>query len=217
MTTPFTLDNIPYGVISTADNPTPRCATAFGQEAVDLSLLEKDGCFRSIPGFVGEGPGVFSQVCIRHDGWNMVTDIELSIQQPTLNTFAAMSKETHTKTRKWLVEFLSKDIPKKYKIPLSQVQYHFPMSTSNFSDFFCSLEHVNNVQTPFTPPNNMTGYTTDKAVRRNDETPHLPKLLLHPQRLQRPDLQSQSLRYTHPPSPRRDARMSNLPTVLHHK
>lgn len=153
MTTPFTLDNIPYGVISTANNPTPRCATAFGQEAVDLSLLEKDGCFRSIPGF--EGICVFAQVCIWHGvtsttRWVGIWSL-ISIQQPILNTFAAMSKETHIKTRKWLVEFLSKAIPEKYTIPLSQVQYHFPMSTSNFSDFFCSLEHVNNVQTPFAP------------------------------------------------------------------
>ena len=151
MATPFTLDNIPYGVISTAENPTPRCATAFGQEAVDLSLLEKDGCFRSIPGFEGEGTGVFSQVYTWHGMITMGVWLLISIQQPTLNTFAAMSKETHIKTRKWLVEFLSKAIPGKYIIPLSQVQYHFPMSTSNFSDFFCSLEHVNNVQPPFLP------------------------------------------------------------------
>lgn len=141
----------------------------------------------------------------------------ISIQQPTLNTFAAMPKETHIKTRKWLVEFLSNAIPEKYTIPLSQVKYHFPMSTSNFSDFFCSLEHVNNVQTPFTPPNSINEHSTDKLVRRNDETPHLPKLLLHPQRLQRPHLQSQSHRYTHPSTSGRDARVPILLTVLHPK
>ncbi|KAH8432402.1 uncharacterized protein LDX57_010041 [Aspergillus melleus] len=56
--TAFTIDNIPFGVISTPDNPTPRCATAFEDQAVDLSGLENDGVFASIVDF---GTGVFSQ------------------------------------------------------------------------------------------------------------------------------------------------------------
>lgn len=59
--TPFTLDNIPYGVITTADNPRPRCATAFGDNAVDLYKLETDGFFASIPGLAEH---VFSEVTI---------------------------------------------------------------------------------------------------------------------------------------------------------
>lgn len=39
---PFTLYNIPFGVISTDSNPKRRCATAIGHYAVDLSLLWKD-------------------------------------------------------------------------------------------------------------------------------------------------------------------------------
>lgn len=33
---PFSLQNIPFGVISTSDDSTPRCATAIGDYAVDL-------------------------------------------------------------------------------------------------------------------------------------------------------------------------------------
>ena len=58
--TPFTIDNIPYGIISTTENPKPRCATAFEDDAVDLSVLEEDGYFRSIPDF--EGRCIFGQV-----------------------------------------------------------------------------------------------------------------------------------------------------------
>lgn len=36
--TPFTLNNIPFGIISTDTNPQPRGATAIGGHAVDLSL-----------------------------------------------------------------------------------------------------------------------------------------------------------------------------------
>ncbi|PYH92849.1 2-hydroxyhepta-2,4-diene-1,7-dioate isomerase [Aspergillus ellipticus CBS 707.79] len=120
--TPFTIDNLPYGVISTAENPTPRCATALEDDAIDLSALERDGYFKSIPGFKGR---VFSM--------------------PTLNTFASLSKETHTHTRAALTDLLSDDeIRKSYAIPLSQVQNHLPMETKNFSDFYCSFEHTRN-------------------------------------------------------------------------
>jgi hypothetical protein len=56
---PFTIENIPYGVISTITNPNRRCATAFEDSAVDLAILETSGHFREIPGFE---KNVFSQV-----------------------------------------------------------------------------------------------------------------------------------------------------------
>lgn len=56
---PFTIDNLPYGVISTVETPVPRCATALEEDAIDLSALERDGYFKSIAGFKGE---VFSMV-----------------------------------------------------------------------------------------------------------------------------------------------------------
>ncbi|PWY85965.1 2-hydroxyhepta-2,4-diene-1,7-dioate isomerase [Aspergillus heteromorphus CBS 117.55] len=120
--TPFTIDNLPYGVVSTADNPTPRCATALEDDAIDLSALERVGYFKSIPGFKGR---VFSS--------------------PTLNTFASLPKETHVYTRAALTDLLSDDeIRKTYAIPLSRVQNHLPMETKNFSDFYCSYEHTRN-------------------------------------------------------------------------
>ena len=42
---PFTLENIPFGVFSTKDDPTPRTATAIGDLAVDLRALSKAGFF----------------------------------------------------------------------------------------------------------------------------------------------------------------------------
>ena len=40
---PYTLDNLPYGVISTANEPKPRCAVAIGQHAIDLAKYAKHG------------------------------------------------------------------------------------------------------------------------------------------------------------------------------
>ena len=43
---PFTLENIPFGVISARDDPTPRCATAVGDHAIDLRELSRAGFFQ---------------------------------------------------------------------------------------------------------------------------------------------------------------------------
>lgn len=69
---PFTVDDVPFGVISTSDNPKRRCATAFGNFAIDLAVMERVGYFRDIPGLEGNGGfemigNVFSQVCIQHN------------------------------------------------------------------------------------------------------------------------------------------------------
>ena len=40
---PFTLRNLPYGVISTNSEPKPRCAVAIGDQAIDLSRYSKNG------------------------------------------------------------------------------------------------------------------------------------------------------------------------------
>lgn len=46
--TPFTIDNLPYGVISTDENPGKRCAVAFEDCAIDLDLLYRSAFFTSI-------------------------------------------------------------------------------------------------------------------------------------------------------------------------
>jgi hypothetical protein len=47
---PFTIENIPYGVISTRQNSRKRCATAFEDSAVDLQVLEERAFFKDIAG-----------------------------------------------------------------------------------------------------------------------------------------------------------------------
>ncbi|KAF7617477.1 hypothetical protein AFLA_006400 [Aspergillus flavus NRRL3357] len=123
-TTPFPIENLPYGVISTPSEPTPRCATAFEDYAIDLNELQRDGFFDSIPGMID---GAFSK--------------------PALNVFASTPQSTQAEVRARLVRFLpsaSEADKEKYFIRLSQVTNHLPMETANFSDFYCSLEHARN-------------------------------------------------------------------------
>lgn len=40
---PYTITNLPYGVISTKAEPRPRCAIAIGQHALDLKKYAESG------------------------------------------------------------------------------------------------------------------------------------------------------------------------------
>lgn len=40
---PFTIHNIPFGVISTKENATPRCASAIGEYAIELAIYSGHG------------------------------------------------------------------------------------------------------------------------------------------------------------------------------
>ena len=59
---PFTVDNIPFGVIKTAKDNNSRCASAIGEYAIDLSLYSQGG---NLDGVKGDADlvEVFSQVC----------------------------------------------------------------------------------------------------------------------------------------------------------
>ena len=61
---PFSLDNIPFGVFSTKDDPTPRCATAIGDFVLDLRALSKSGFFQdaSVADALSQVCGAFSQM-----------------------------------------------------------------------------------------------------------------------------------------------------------
>ncbi|CAK7225474.1 hypothetical protein SBRCBS47491_005902 [Sporothrix bragantina] len=55
---PFTINNLPYGVISTKTDTSKRCATVLNNHAIDLSVLHSQGVFSDIPGLVDN---VFAQ------------------------------------------------------------------------------------------------------------------------------------------------------------
>ncbi|KAK5239288.1 hypothetical protein LTR40_014653, partial [Exophiala xenobiotica] len=74
---PYTLENLPYGVISTNDNPKKRCAIAYEHSAIDIDQLFHQGFFSSITDLKEDN--VFS-----HGNWN---------------TFAALPKDVRKALR----------------------------------------------------------------------------------------------------------------------
>jgi len=117
---PFTLNNIPFGVISTTDNPGTRCATAIGDYAVDLCLLSEQGFFK--------------------EKWTAE-----ALAQSNLSAFAGLPRLDRTDARRAIINGLkSGSILKSCLIPLKEVTMHLPLPIRGFTDFFTSLEHCQN-------------------------------------------------------------------------
>lgn len=117
---PFTLENIPFGVISTSGSPETHCATAIGDFALDLRALSKQGAFKD----------------------KTVAD---TFTQPDLSSFAALPSGTRTATRQQIIDAVKAGaVDEKCFVPLKDVTMHLPMECKGYTDFFCSWEHCSN-------------------------------------------------------------------------
>lgn len=131
---PYTLANLPYGVISTSSEPKPRCAVAIGKHALDLAKYAKAGKLFDI-----------------ESGHNFM--LAQLFSEPALNSFAALPWPTRRAVREKLQEDLKAgQVPADCLVELDGVTNHLPMKTSGFSDFYTSLEHCQNVSCPLRQP-----------------------------------------------------------------
>ena len=128
----FPIQNLPYGVFSTAANPTPRVGVAIGNYVLDLWELEQDS--RLDVGALG----VFSG--------------------PSLNAFMALGPKVWTRTRARISELLRHDHPElrdngelrqRALVPLRDARLHLPFAVSGYTDFYSSKEHATNVGVMF--------------------------------------------------------------------
>ena len=125
---PFSIANIPFGIISTNDDPKKRAAIAIGDFALDLSTFAAAGGFSKLASLEPHVP-VFSQ--------------------PTLNDFAALN--VHRETRRYLQSVLADDTPypellkenndlqKTALIPLSTAKSHVPFHIGDYTDFYAGI------------------------------------------------------------------------------
>ncbi|KAI7263131.1 hypothetical protein KC345_g9219 [Hortaea werneckii] len=136
---PYTLANLPYGVISTPSNPKPRCAVAIGNHAIDLAAYAKPGRFFDL-----------------ESGHNFM--LAQIFSEPALNSFAALPWPTRRAVRQQLQEELKAGkVPAECLVSLSEVRNHVPMKMGGFSDFYTSLEHCQNC----------SGEMTSAAIAKN--------------------------------------------------
>jgi fumarylacetoacetase len=124
----FPIQNLPYGVFSTAALPTPRVGVAIGDYVLDLWELEQD-CRLNVGDL-----GVFST--------------------SSLNPFMTLGPKIWERTRARISELLRHDndelrdnegLRRRALVPMRDTKLHLPFAVSGFTDFYSSREHATNV------------------------------------------------------------------------
>jgi fumarylacetoacetase len=128
----FPIQNLPYGVFSTADGSAPRLGVAIGDQVLDLCALEQAGRLDA-----GE-PRVFAA--------------------GSLNPFMALGPKIWSQTRARISELLRHDNPelrdneplrKLALVPMQNVKLQMPIAVAGYTDFYSSKEHATNVGVMF--------------------------------------------------------------------
>jgi fumarylacetoacetase len=128
----FPIQNLPYGVFSTAALPAPRVGIAIGEYVLDLWELEQD-CRLNVGNL-----GVFSS--------------------STLNAFMALGPKAWAGARARVSELLRHDndelrdnesLRARALVPMAQAKLHMPIAVSGYTDFYSSKEHATNVGVMF--------------------------------------------------------------------
>lgn len=144
--TDFSLENIPFGIVSTEAIPRPHVAVAIGNCACDLEL------FSGYPAFYDR---FFPALCHHPDIFS----------EPTLNSFAALGQQVHHEVRSTLQNMFTDDHPLSrvfreidglltILVPLESVKMHLPMQIGDYTDFYAGVVHATHVGTMFRGPEN---------------------------------------------------------------
>jgi len=140
---PFSLNNIPFGIITTSDNPTPRPAIAIGDKALDLSKFTLGDGFQHLP---------------------EIQPHQHVFHAQTLNAFAALGRPTHRTVRRYLQSVLRASGPHAALLeqngalqaaallPLAAATPHLPLAIGDYTDFYAGLHHAAAVGALFRGP-----------------------------------------------------------------
>ena len=131
----FPIQNLPYGVFSSSSNALKRVGVAIGSQVLDLSVLEENGLFK---GATPLNANLFSA--------------------GSLNRFMACGPEVWRTVRETITQLLRADNPslrdnspirEKSFFPFSEVELHMPVVIGDYTDFYASKYHAENVGTMF--------------------------------------------------------------------
>lgn len=128
----FSVQNLPYGVFS-AQGKTRRIGVGIGSYVLDLKTLV-------------------------HVGTLAAFDFDTStLEEPTLNRYAALGRDIHRRVRSFLQDTLkfetslghvlrdNEQIRGKALISMDEVKMHLPFDIGDYTDFFTSPYHAQNV------------------------------------------------------------------------
>ncbi|KAK3303145.1 uncharacterized protein B0T15DRAFT_402140 [Chaetomium strumarium] len=142
----FSLANIPFGIISTADDRSPHAGVAIGSYVLDLKVLAANTDLTAV------FPGI-----------NGLTE---TFSQPTLNAFARLGRAVHRQVRAGIQDLLSADttqpsilrdnpdLRQKALLPQRAVKMHMPMEIGDYTDFYAGYHHAYAVGVMFRGPQN---------------------------------------------------------------
>ncbi|XP_041460201.1 fumarylacetoacetase-like [Lytechinus variegatus] len=135
----FPIQNLPYGVFSTASNGKQRIGVAIGDMILDLSQI-KD---------LFNGP--------------ILSECNDVFTEETLNSFMALGRPAWKEARATIQRLLSADEPtlrdnadlrERALVLQSDATMHLPASIGDYTDFFSSKYHATNTGTMFRGPEN---------------------------------------------------------------
>ncbi|KAI1111694.1 hypothetical protein F5Y14DRAFT_424477 [Nemania sp. NC0429] len=142
--TPFSIANIPFGIISTQSDPAPHAAVAIGSHVLDLKVLATHEKFTELfPVLVGK---------------------EHVLSKPTLNAFAALGRSVHRDVRSSIQQLLSAEtthpevlrdndeLRQKALLLRRSVKVHLPMRIGDYTDFYAGYHHAYAVGAMFRGP-----------------------------------------------------------------
>ena len=133
----FSLQNLPYGVFSTAEDSQPRLGVAVGELVLDLSKISH----------LFTGPLMKEhQAVLRSHNLNQLMGLSHLHWAETRQTLTGLLTSTSSTSS------LLRDDPELRALallPQSSVTMHLPADIGDYTDFYSSLDHATNVGTMF--------------------------------------------------------------------
>jgi fumarylacetoacetase len=135
----FPIQNLPYGIFSTAGDAKLRVGVAIGDQILDLAVLEQAGLLQ----VAGDGRRVFDRA--------------------SLNPFIALGRDAWSSARSQVSALLRKDNPAlrddeslraRAFSPMLAATLALPVEIGGYTDFYSSKEHATNVGAMFRDPKN---------------------------------------------------------------
>ncbi|XP_056427521.1 fumarylacetoacetase [Hyla sarda] len=126
----FPIQNLPYGIFSTENEPRHRIGVAIGDQILDLSVIRH----------LFNGPVLSGKQDVFHE--------------PTLNSFMGLGSKAWREARQTLQQLLSateptlrdnKELRARAFVPQSVAKLHLPANIGDYTDFYSSRDHATNV------------------------------------------------------------------------
>lgn len=136
----FPIQNLPFGVFSTAQNAHARVGVAIGDQVLDLAALYEAGLLN--PG-AGKGANVFARaalndfIALGRDAWRSV---RVQLSSLLANETATLRDDAALRARAL--------------VKLADATLHLPVDIPGYTDFYSSKEHATNVGSMFRDPKN---------------------------------------------------------------